>query len=283
MSDLENKESMSSLTLPTMALRGLTVFPSMLLHFDVGRAVSIQALDQAVELGSYIFLVPQKRVGCRRSGLKDLYAIGTIAAVRQVLGCPETTSVSWWKASREPVRWNAGRISPIWSCRWNRLRKTKRNTTLPGREAVIRTTYELIEHYCELSTKVSSDIMLTVMGSQKPGYMADYIAQNISIRGEDKQAILEELRPLRRLEKMNQILRKEIRVLEIEKDMETKIRDHMNEAQKDYYLREQLKVIQNELGETNDADDEIKEYEQKIKTAKLPEEVEGKLKKSCAG
>lgn len=117
-------------------------------------------------------------------------------------------------------------------------------------EAVIRTTYELMEHYCELSTKVSSDIMLTVIGSQKPGYMADYIAQNISIRGEDKQAILEELRPVRRLEKMNQILRKEVRVLEIEKDMETKIRDHMNEAQKDYYLREQPESDPERTGRT---------------------------------
>ena len=88
MSDLENKESMSSLTLPTMALRGLTVFPSMLLHFDVGRAVSIQALDQAVELGSYIFLVPQKELAVEDPELKDLYAIGTIAAVRQVLRLP---------------------------------------------------------------------------------------------------------------------------------------------------------------------------------------------------
>lgn len=279
MSDLENKESMSSLTLPTMALRGLTVFPSMLLHFDVGRAVSIQALDQAVELGSYIFLVPQKELAVEDPELKDLYAIGTIAAVRQVLRLPGDNvrvMVEGITRARAVECWQD---KPYLVLQVEPIEEDETEHHSARAEAVIRTTYELIEHYCELSTKVSSDIMLTVMGSQKPGYMADYIAQNISIRGEDKQAILEELRPLRRLEKMNQILRKEIRVLEIEKDMETKIRDHMNEAQKDYYLREQLKVIQNELGETNDADDEIKEYEQKIKTAKLPEEVEGKLKK----
>ena len=85
MSELEHKETMQALTLPTMALRGITVFPSMLLHFDVGRQTSIKALDQAVELGSYLFLIPQKDLSVDDPELSDLYSIGTIAAVRQVL------------------------------------------------------------------------------------------------------------------------------------------------------------------------------------------------------
>ncbi|MDY4953721.1 MAG: endopeptidase La [Candidatus Onthomonas sp.] len=279
MSDFENKDTMSALTLPAMALRGLTVFPSMLLHFDVGRPVSIQALDQAVELGSYIFLVPQKDLAVDDPELKDLYTVGTIAAVRQVLRLPgDNVRVMVEGITRARID-SCWQDKPFLVLQVEPIEEDESEHHSARAEAVIRTTYELIEHYCELSAKVSSDIMLTVIGSQKPGYMADYIAQNISIRGEDKQAILEELRPVRRLEKMNQILRKEIRVLEIEKDMETKIRDHMNEAQKDYYLREQLKVIQHELGETNDGDDEIKEYEKKIADAKLPEEVDEKLHK----
>lgn len=279
MSEFENREDKTILTLPTMALRGLTVFPSMLLHFDVGRTVSIQALDQAVELGSYIFLVPQKDLSVDDPEMKDLYTVGTIAAIRQVLRLPgDNVRVMVEGITRARVL-DCWQDKPYLVLQVEQIEEDESEHHSARAEAVIRTTYELIERYCELSTKVSSDIMLTVVGSKKPGYMADYIAQNTSIRSEDKQAILEELRPVRRLEKMNQILRKEVRVLELERDMETKIRDHMNEAQKDYYLREQLKVIQGELGETNDADDEIKEYEQKIAAAKLPEEVSEKLEK----
>ena len=279
MSDQEQRQAPTALTLPAMALRGLTVFPNMLLHFDVGRQSSVHAMDQSVEMGSYIFLVPQQDMTVDEPGVDDLYSIGTVAAIRQVLRLPgDNIRVMVEGVSRARVV-DCWQEKPYLILQVEQIEEQENERHTVRAEAVIRTTYELMEQYCELSTKVSADIMLTVIGSQKPGYMADYIAQNISIRGEDKQTILEELRPVRRLEKINQILRREIRVLEIERDMESKIRDHMNEAQKDYYLREQLKVIQNELGESGDTDEEIKEYEEKIAKAKLPEEVSEKLKK----
>jgi ATP-dependent Lon protease len=276
MSDYDNK---TALTLPSMALRGLTVFPSMLLHFDVGRQSSIQAMEQAVELGSYMFLVPQRDLSVDEPEMDDLYEIGTIAAIRQVLRLPgDNIRVMMEGISRARLV-ECWQEKPYLILQVDQIEEQETERHTPRVEAVIRTTCELMEQYCDLSTKVSSDIMLTVLSSKKPGYLADYIAQNISIRGEDKQIILEELRPVRRLEKINQILRRELRVLRIEQELESKIREHMSEAQKDYYLREQLKVIQNELGESNDGDEELREYEEKINQAHLPEEVDQKLRK----
>ena len=279
MSELEHKETMQALTLPTMALRGITVFPSMLLHFDVGRQTSIKALDQAVELGSYIFLVPQKDLSVDDPELSDLYSIGTIAAVRQVLRLPGDSIRVMVEGIARARTIECWQDKPFFVMQVEQIQPGEKTANTVRAEAVIRITYDLIQRYCELSPKTSSDVLLTVVDSNNPGYMADYMAQNLSIRGEDKQTILEELRPVRRLEKMNRILRREIQVLEMEKELETKVKDQVSQNQKDYYLREQLKVIQSELGETGDGMDEITEYEQKINAAKLPEEVDAKLRK----
>ena len=192
MSDYDNK---TALTLPSMALRGLTVFPSMLLHFDVGRQSSIQAMEQAVELGSYMFLVPQRDLSVDEPEMDDLYEIGTIAAIRQVLRLPgDNIRVMMEGISRARLV-ECWQEKPYLILQVDQIEEQETERHTPRVEAVIRTTCELMEQYCDLSTKVSSDIMLTVLSSKKPGYLADYIAQNISIRGEDKQIILEELRP----------------------------------------------------------------------------------------
>ena len=130
--------------------------------------------------------------------------------------------------------------------------------------------------------KMTPDLLLNLLSSEDPGYIADYIAQNVVMRVADKQAILEELRPARRLEKLYHQLRQELEVLELELDMQNRVRDGMNRNQRDYYLREQLKVIQQELGEGDQGDSEIAEYREAIAKAKLPEEVEQKLLKELS-
>ena len=209
MSELEHKETMQALTLPTMALRGITVFPSMLLHFDVGRQTSIKALDQAVELGSYLFLVPQKDLSVDDPELSDLYSIGTIAAVRQVLRLPGDSIRVMVEGIARARAIECWQDKPFFVMQVEQIQPGEKTANSVRAEAVIRITYDLIQRYCELSPKTSSDVLLTVVDSKNPGYMADYMAQNLSIRGEDKQTILEELRPVRRLEKMNRILRRE--------------------------------------------------------------------------
>ena len=265
--------------LPALALRGLTVFPSMMIHFDVGRELSMKALEQAMEQGEEIFLVTQRSIMTEQPEQHDLYDVGTICSVRQLLRLPDN-NIRVMVEGRYRARllelvktkpWLLASVQTI-----DALAETMRNT--PRNEAVVRQTYDLFQRYGELSEGFSPDLMLNVFTSEDPGYIADYIAQNIPIRTEDKQLILDELRPVRRLEKMNQILARELQVLTVERDLESKIRDHMNQAQREYYLREQIKVIQSELGEGG-SDDELVEYRTRIEKAHLPKEVEDKLNK----
>ena len=265
--------------LPALALRGLTVFPSMMIHFDVGRELSMKALERAMERGEEIFLVAQRSIMTEQPEQEDLYQVGTICSIRQLLRLQDNNvrvMVEGHYRARliELVKtkpYLLATVQPI-----DTPAETGRST--PRVEAFIRQTYDLLQRYGELSERSSPEVILNVFTSENPGYIADYIAQNIPIRPEDKQLILEELRPVRRLEKMNQILARELQVLTVEKELEQKTRDHMNQAQRDYYLREQMKVIQSELGE-GAADDELAEYRAKIEKAHLPKEVEEKLSK----
>ncbi|MGM9593194.1 MAG: endopeptidase La [Candidatus Onthomonas sp.] len=275
----ENLTVTEGRTLPTVALRGLTVFPNMLIHFDVGRESSLKAIEAAVDQGQDIFLVTQKSIMTEQPRQQDLYQVGTICSIRQLLRLPENNVRVMVEGQCRAQLLELNQERPFLSATVQPVLSEPAGVNTPRSEAMVRQAYELFEHYGELSEKLSAELILNVFNSRDPGYIADYIAQNIPIRGEDKQAILNEFRPVRRLEKMNQILARELQVLSVERDLDSKIRDHMNQSQRDYYLREQMKVIQSELGEGGDGDDEIAEYRQRIAKANLPQEVADKLNK----
>ena len=265
--------------MPVLALRGITVFPNLLLHFDVGRIASIRALEDAMSGGRDIFLVTQRDVSVESPGQEDLYAIGTIASVKQILRLPENyvrvmvegkqrgrlvdllTVEPYLKAEIEPV---SSQPTPI------------RST--PRTEALLRQACGLAEHFVELSDRVPAEVYLKMMASDDPGYTADYAAQHLPLRVEDKQSILEELRPTKRLERMCRVLSREVEILEVGSELEGKIREEMAANQRDYVLREQLKVLRRELGEDEENDD-IAEYRKRIAQADLPDEVREKLNK----
>ena len=267
-------------TMPALALRGLTVFPQMLLHFDVGRQASIQALDESMALGQPIFLVAQRELAVESPQEKDLYSIGTICNVRQILRLPgDNVRVMVEGVSR-------GRLcllpktTPYLNALVEELPAEQPVRRSTRTEALIRQTYELFERFIELAPKMTPDVLLSVLSSEDPGYIADYIAQNLPMRTGDKQAILEELRPVRRLERLCQSLRREVEILELEQEMQGKVREQLTRSQRDYVLREQLKVLRQELGEEGaGGDSEIAEYRQRIAKAKLPQEVADKLTK----
>ena len=146
-------------------------------------------------------------------------------------------------------------------------------------EALIRSTYELFQQYTELAPKTAPDLLINVLASEDPGYIADFIAQNIAMRNSDKQAVLEELRPVRRLERLHRLLGREVEILGLDMEIQNRAREQMADNQRDYYLREQMKAIQNELGEGEGGDSEIGDYRRKIAEAKLPDEVREKLEK----
>ena len=270
--DILNTSSM-----PVIALRGLTVFPNVLIHFEVSRAASAKALEAAMTVGSPIFLVGQKDIAVEEPGPDDLYRVGTISNIRQILRMPGDNVRVMVEGVARGSLLQLLRAEPY-------LEAEVREITVPGApargtartEALMRATYELFQTYAELSPKLSSDLMIHVLASQDPGHIADYIAQNIPMRNTDKQAILEELRPAKRLEKLYSLLEREVEILSLDQEIQERAREQMNDHQRDYYLREQIRAIQAELGEEAD---EIEEYREKIAGAKLPDPVREKLNK----
>lgn len=267
------------LTIPVLTLRGLTVFPQLLLHFDVGRAASIRALEEAMEEKREIFLVTQRDLTVENPEERDLYAIGTVAEVKQILRLPEN-GVRVMVAGR-----SRGRLLHLTSLEPYLTAKVELIPELPAAkgnsprtEAAIRQVYNYLERYTELSDRVAPEIYLKLLASDDPAYIADYAAQHLPLRFEDKQAVLEELRPVRRLDRLCRILGREVEILEVESDLAAKVHEQVAASQRDYFLREQLRVLQRELGEPEE-DDEIVEYREQIAKAKLPDEVREKLLK----
>ena len=272
----------SPIIIPTLALRGLTIFPNMLLHFDVGREASIKALDEAMASGQPIFLVAQRNLAVEEPTQKELFTIGTVSNIRQILRMPGNNVRVMVEGVSRGRLLKLGQVTPYLQAEVEEIAPAEHIKTSPRTEALIRRTYDLFETYTDLAPRMTPDVLLAVLASEDPGYIADYIAQNIIMRTGDKQSILEELRPVRRLEKLSLILHREVEILEVEQEMQNKVREGMARGQRDYYLREQLKVIQEELGEDQGGDSELAEYAKKIAEAKLPKEVEEKLNKELA-
>jgi len=266
---------------PTLALRGLTIFPNMMLHFDVARPASIRALDEAMAAGSPIFLVTQKELMVEEPKRDDLYNVGTLCNVRQILRVPGDNVRVMVDGIARGRLVELVQTEPFLAARVEEIPVSVRTRSTPKDEALIRQTYDLFETYCNLSPRVNPETFLSILANDDPGYIADYIAQNIHLRVEDKQAILEELRPQRRLSRLCQILRREVEILKLEEDMQSKLRDQLTRSQREHMLREQVRLIQSELGE-GEGDSEFAEYRQKMAKAKLPEEVAEKLNKELS-
>lgn len=267
-------------TMPVLALRGLTVFPQLMLHFDVGRASSIQALEEAMGENREIFLVTQRDLTVENPAQRDLYAIGTIAEVKQILRLPESGVRVMVEGKSRGRLVELISSEPYITAQVEYLAEiipSRGNS--PRMEAAIRQVYNLMERYTELSDRVTPEIYLKLLASDDPGYVADYAAQNLPLRFEDKQAVLEELRPIRRLDRLCRILSREVEILEVESELASKIHEQVASSQRSYFLREQLRVIQRELGEEEDEDDEAAGYRRRITQAKLPDEVREKLLK----
>ena len=266
---------------PTLALRGLTIFPNMMLHFDVARPASIRALDEAMAAGSPIFLVTQKELMVEEPKRDDLYNVGTLCNVRQILRVPGDNVRVMVDGIARGRMVELVQTEPFLAARVEEIPVQDHTRAKPKDEALIRQTYDLFETYSNLSPRVNPETFLSILDNDDPGYIADYIAQNIHLRVEDKQSILEELRPQRRLSRLCQILRREVEILKLEEDMQSKLRDQLTRSQREHMLREQVRLIQSELGE-GEGDSEFAEYRQKMAQAKLPAEVAEKLNKELS-
>ena len=265
-------------TMPTIALRGLTVFPNVMIHFEVARDISVKALEEAMNAGCPVFLVGQKDIAVETPESEDLYTVGTISNIRQILRMPGDNVRVMVEGQARGRMLQMMRTEPYLEAEVQEIPEPEASAKSAKTEALMRSTYELFQRYADLTPKMSPDLLIHVLASQDPGYIADYIAQNIPMRNSDKQVILEELKPVRRLERLHRLLEREVEILALDAEIQNKAREQMAGHQRDYYLREQMKAIQNELGEGEGAD-EIGEYREKIAQAQLPDEVRDKLNK----
>ena len=264
--------------LPVIAMRGLTVFPRMNTSFDIERAISVRALERAMENGEEIFLVTQRELGTELPEEKDLYEVGTVARVTQILRISERVLRVMMEGSCRARLKRLWQREPFLQAQAELIDEPALPRQGRRTEAMLRQTYASFTEYAELTQKLPDEVYAAILSTNDPGYLADFIAQQINLRYQDKQEILNELRPLPRLQRMNEILRREIEVTAMEQDIESKVRSRVGQIQKDMILREQIKVLQNEIGEDGE-DEELDAYRAKIAAAHLPEETEKKLLK----
>lgn len=264
--------------IPVLALRGLTVFPEATLHFDVGREKSIRALDKAMGADQRIFLVTQKNIEDDDPDQEGLYSVGTVAQVRQVLkmsGDGVRILVSGeYRARLVELK----QTTPYLSARVESLPDAEYNKNSPRVKALIRIAAQLFDEFAELSQRPVQDVMLKILAAHDPGQIADLIAQAATFGYAEKMKLLSQLHPDKRLDLALHLLTDELAVLRMENELHELTQQSIDKGQRDYYLREQMKVIRSELGE-NDEDAEIDGYREKMRHIQLPEAAREKIEK----
>ena len=263
--------------LPILALRGLAVFPDQTIHFDVGRAKSVQALEAAMKKDQTLLLIPQKDLLVDDPKLKDLYPIGTVARVKQVLKSQgDNLRVLVTGLCRGRIT-EVSQSEPFLSGMVESVPEEPAGDELRSR-ALRREANVVYNEYLEMSEHPAQIIQMRILASEDDGFIADTIAQNSGIEFDGKIRLLTELNPTDRLELALKLLRQESEMIRLETDIQEKTRYSIDQNQKDYFLREQMKVIREELGE-EDEDSELDTYVSSIKKLGLPEDSEKKLLK----
>ena len=268
--------------LPVIALRGLVVFPNNVVHFEVGREKSIAAIEAAMHGNSSVFLVAQQEMDTENPDREDLYAYGVIADIKQALRVSDDlvkvlvegkTRARLLELETEGKYLQASvRPAPV-----RGIAADKRTQC----EALVRSLKDSFEEYLSFSPQLSKDVVYNIISSDNPLFLSEYMPANLLLKYEDKQTILNETSLLTRLEKLLTLLREECQVLEIERDLDEKVNAQMDKGQREYYLREQMHIISEELGDAEDTRAEADGYRRKIEELQLEPDTAEKLLKEC--
>ena len=274
------KVERKTLHLPTIALRGLVVFPNNLVHFEVGREKSIAAVEWAMANNSNVFLVAQKSMDTTEPQQADLFSYGVVAEVKQVLRVSGDlvkvlvegkyrAKLSALDASGDFLL-SAVRPAPV--------RAGKADDAVET-EALLRALKAGFDEYLGMNPRLGKDVVFAIVSSDDPAFLSEYMPANLLFRYEDKQAVMDEGTLNGRLKKLIEMLRRECQVMKIEKEIAEKVNESMDKNQRDYYLHEQLHIISDELGEGDDTHAEADEYRRRITELHLAEDSEKKLLK----
>jgi len=266
--------------LPLLPVRDVVIFPYMVLPLAVGRAKSIKALEEAMARDRLIFLVTQKKIQTEDPGKEDLYSVGAVAEILQLLKMPDGTI----KILVEGLE--RGRIVDFVPQQGFVQVKVERPLETYVRnqelEALMRNVIALFERYVKLNRRIPIETIMSVSNIEDPSRLADVIASHITIKVHQEQLILETFDPKKRLTELSKILNAENDILSIEKKIQVRVRDQIEKTQKEYYLHEQMKAIRKELKETDEYDKEVDELREKIKKSQAPAEVAKQAEKEIS-
>jgi ATP-dependent Lon protease len=266
-----------SQVLPLLPLRDIVVFPHMVVPLFVGRAKSIRALERAVSGGRELLLAAQQQSDLDDPGEDDLYGVGTLGTIIQLLRLPDgTVKVLVEGKARARVE-EVVSTEPCLEARVVLIAETVSEGV--EAEALVRSVHACFENYVKLNKKVPPEMLNTVAQIQEPSRLADQLVPHLNLQIEDRQRLLELIEPVRRLEEVFGLMQSEIEVFEVEKKIRTRVKKQMERSQKEYYLNEQMRAIQKELGERDEFKNELQELEDQLKKKKMPKEALSRTRK----
>ena len=268
--------------IPALAMRGLVVFPKLVVHFDVARDKSTAALKVALAGDKKIFLTAQKDVTVDEPKIGDMYKIGVVAEIRQILKTPDNVTRVLVEGLYRAKLLNITTEESFMLAEIKRMpddMKTKAD--LSELTALLRSLKSVFEQYCYNMPKMPKELMVSILNEKNPYILYESLTFNLALAVEDKQMLLEAATIEHKLSILIEILTREVDVLSLERQIEESVREQIDKGQREYYLREQMKVISSQLGEDDSSQDEAFDYMEKIEALKLPDEVHNKLMKEA--
>ena len=275
MSDVTGEPA--TIHLPLLPLKNVVLFPHMIVPLYVGRERSIDAIETAMTRGKQVFLCTQRRADCEDPKEADLYRVGVIGEVVQILKLPDNTIKVLIEGSSRAVIERFTQVEPHLRVEVSMLEEDVEAS--PELEALMRGVVDLFDRYVELDKKVPPEVNLTVRGVEDAGRMADIVASNLGIGVTDKQDVLETFQMNARLEKLSSVLQREIEILDMDRSIRQRVRQQIDRRQKEFYLKEQMRVIQEELGGEEAHLSELDELREKVRALELTEALEERLLK----
>jgi len=270
--DDENGEASVPDRLPVLPVRDIVIFPNMILPLFVGRELSIRAIDQALSAKRMILLVTQKDVNTENPGPEDIFSVGTVGMIMRMLKLPDGRIKILVQGVARARVLEFLQTEPFFVTRIETVPDTTPQITIEE-EALMRSVKEQLERVVSLGKAIVPDVMAVLENLEDPGRIADLVISNLGLKVEQAQEVLEIFEPVARLKRVSELLTREAELLEVQQKIQTSARGEIDRTQRDYYLREQLKAIQKELGETDERAEEIQELRGKIEEAKMPEKV----------
>lgn len=267
--------------IPLLALRGLVVFPDSIIHFDVAREASVSAIKAAMNNNQQLFVTTQKDPLKNRPNPDELYEVGTIVKILQMVRQSDNSLRVIVEGQKRAILQKVTKTKPYLAATVIDVNTSDEEPSLE-QIAHMRLVKNVFERYVELTPKIPNDIMFKIELCNSPGKLADYVAANIFVDFIIKEKILSEFNIMNRLAILLEMLTQEVAILEIQDKISEKAHEHMDESQKEYFLREQIRAIREELGEDENLDDEIDEYQEKIFKLKACDEVKEHLFKECS-